>query len=126
MVGDELELGDEAKKLAFLAVQATRASALTAQAHVVLPAAAWAEVDGTITNANGRVQRLRAAVSLPGQAIPHLEILARMARASGLALDLGTASEVFADMKQRHSEFADAEFGTTAPPLLLRFAGSRG
>jgi len=126
VLGDALDLGDDAAKVSFLAVQATRESALTARAHVVLPAAAWAEVDGTITNAKGRVQRLRSAIPSPGQALPHVEILARLARVAGLALDLGTAREVFADMKQRHTEFSTSEFGASAPPLLLRFAGSRG
>ena len=126
VLGDDLDLGDAASGLELLVVQATRESALTSRAHVVLPAAAWAEVDGTITNATGLVQRLRGAVQSPGQALPHVEILARLARACGLALDLGTAREVFAEMKERHGEFGAAEFGQSAPPLLLRFAGSRG
>jgi predicted molibdopterin-dependent oxidoreductase YjgC len=38
------------------------------RAHVVLPAAGWAEKDGTFTNTERRVQRVRAAVTPPGEA----------------------------------------------------------
>lgn len=37
-------------------------------AHVVLPAAGWAEKDGTVTNTERRVQRVRQAIEPPGQA----------------------------------------------------------
>ena len=41
----------------------------TAQfADVILPASAWSEKDGTVTNTNRQVQMGRAAVSLPGEA----------------------------------------------------------
>jgi predicted molibdopterin-dependent oxidoreductase YjgC len=49
-------------------------------ADVVLPAAAdWAEAEGTMTNSERRVQRVRRAVSPPGQARPDLDILVALA-----------------------------------------------
>ena len=39
-------------------------------ADVVLPATAWAEIDGTFTNTERRIQRVRRAVDPPGQASP--------------------------------------------------------
>ena len=56
----------------------------TAQlAHVVLPAAAtWAEGEGTVTNSERRVQRVRKAVEPPGDARDEIWIMSR-ARASG-------------------------------------------
>ena len=130
VLGDDLDLGDQAlaltRRLSLFVVQATRETPLLGRAHAVLPASTWAEVDGTITSAGGAVQRIRAAVRSPGEALPHVEILARLARACGLALDLGAARDVFAEMKARHAEFAAADFGQSGPPILLRFAGSRG
>ena len=54
-------------------------------ADVVLPATAFAETDGTATNTERRVQRLRAAVSPPGKAKPDWWIIAQMAQRLGLS-----------------------------------------
>jgi formate dehydrogenase major subunit len=57
----------------------------TAQlAHVVLPAAAtWAEGEGTVTNSERRVQRVRRAVAPPHDARDELWIIAQIARRLG-------------------------------------------
>jgi formate dehydrogenase major subunit len=53
-------------------------------ADVVLPAAAsWAESEGTVTNSERRVQRVRAALAPPGQARQDLEIMCDLARRLG-------------------------------------------
>ena len=54
-------------------------------ADVVLPATAFAETDGTATNTERCVQRLRAAVSPPGKAKPDWWIIAQMAQRLGLS-----------------------------------------
>jgi predicted molibdopterin-dependent oxidoreductase YjgC len=54
-----------------------------ARADVVLPATAWGETDGTCTNTERRVQRLRAAVPAPGEAKPDWWILAELAKRLG-------------------------------------------
>ena len=57
-------------------------------ADVVLPAtAAWCETDGTVTNSERRVQRVRKAVDPPGEARDDVHILADVARRLGR--DLG-------------------------------------
>jgi predicted molibdopterin-dependent oxidoreductase YjgC len=56
------------EKLDFLVVQDIFPTDTTKLADVVLPAACWAEKDGTFTNAERRVQRIRKAVDLLGQA----------------------------------------------------------
>lgn len=56
----------------------------TAQfADVVLPAAAFAEKDGTYTNTERRVQRLKKAVEAPGDALADWVIIQEIARAMG-------------------------------------------
>ncbi|MFI9587637.1 molybdopterin oxidoreductase family protein [Streptomyces sp. NPDC052236] len=53
-------------------------------ADVVLPAtAAWAETDGTTTNSERRVQRVRAALVPPGEAREDIDILCDMAERLG-------------------------------------------
>ncbi len=49
-------------------------------ADVILPAAAFAEKDGTFTNSDRRVQRVRRAVPAPGQARPDWAIVSDLAR----------------------------------------------
>ena len=56
-------------------------------ANVALPLADWAEVDGTITNRQGMVQRMRAAIAAAGRALPGWEILSRLARKLGATLE---------------------------------------
>ncbi len=55
----------------------------TELADVVLPAPAFGEVDGTLTNAFGTVQRWRKAIEPPGQCRPEREWMAGIGRALG-------------------------------------------
>ncbi|KQN90958.1 nitrate reductase [Sphingomonas sp. Leaf231] len=52
-------------------------------AHVRLPAAAWGEKDGTVTNSERTVSRQRALFPLPGQAKPDWWIMAQVAQRMG-------------------------------------------
>ncbi|SEL88535.1 formate dehydrogenase subunit alpha [Halomonas daqiaonensis] len=73
----------------------------TAQyADVILPASAWSEKEGTVTNTNRQVQLGRAAVPLPGEARPDWWIIQEIARRFGLDWDYTHPREVFAEMKQ--------------------------
>jgi ferredoxin-nitrate reductase len=69
----------------------------SALAHVVLPAAGWPEKDGTQTNSERRVGRLRQAIAPPGEALPDWEIFARLGRALGHKESFGwpTAAAVY-------------------------------
>ncbi|MBL8673693.1 MAG: molybdopterin-dependent oxidoreductase, partial [Rhodospirillales bacterium] len=52
-------------------------------AHVRLPAAAWGEKSGTVTNSERRISRQRAAVAAPGEARPDWWIVSQVARRMG-------------------------------------------
>lgn len=54
-------------------------------AHVRLPAAAWGEKDGTVTNSDRTVSRQRAILPLPGEARPDWWIVSEVARRMGWA-----------------------------------------
>ncbi len=55
-------------------------------AHVLLPAATWGEKEGTVTNSERRISRVRAAVPPPGEARPDWQIAADFARRLGKRL----------------------------------------
>ena len=66
-------------------------------AHVLLPAAAWGEKDGTVTNSERRVSRQRAFLPLPGEAQPDWWIVSEVARRLGFAPAFAyrTPAEIF-------------------------------
>ncbi|MGK6350000.1 molybdopterin-dependent oxidoreductase [Parapedobacter sp. DT-150] len=67
-------------------------------ADVVLPAAAWAEKEGTMTNAERRITYLGKVVDAPGEALPDAEILCRFAREMGFhGFDYADMAEVYAE-----------------------------
>jgi formate dehydrogenase alpha subunit len=75
-------------------------------AHVFLPAAAFAEKDGTFTNSERRIQRVRTAVAAPGDARPDWWITAELAKRIAKKLghdvaaqfDYRDPAQVFAEM----------------------------
>jgi assimilatory nitrate reductase catalytic subunit len=66
-------------------------------ADVLLPAAAWGEKDGTVTNSERRISRQRAFLPLPGEAKPDWWIVAQVAQRMGFAdaFDYQSAADVF-------------------------------
>ena len=97
-----------------------------ANARVAFPAADWAEIAGTITNVNGIVQRMHAAFSPPGHAIPGWEAVVRLAQQTGQKLAWTHVREVFKDMCAAVPAWNGLTWVREARPLQLRFAGSRG
>src|SRR5207245_3825757 len=69
-------------------------------ADVVLPASAWPEKDGTVSNTNRQVQIGRAALPLPGNARLDWWIIQEIARRIGLAWSYTHPRDVFTEMKQ--------------------------
>jgi formate dehydrogenase alpha subunit len=67
-------------------------------ADVVLPAASFLEKDGTFTNFDRRVQRVRPALDPPGEARPDFEIIRALAAALGTDLGCPTPAAAFAEM----------------------------
>ena len=68
------------EQLAFFVAQDIFFNETNVYADVILPAASFAEKDGTFTNSDRRVQRVRKAVPSPGQARGDWEIVSDVAR----------------------------------------------
>ncbi len=71
----------------------------TRLAHVLLPAAAWGEKDGTVTNSDRHISRQRAFLPLPGAARPDWWIIGQVAQRLGFesAFRYASAAEIFAE-----------------------------
>ncbi len=74
----------------------------TQLADVILPAAQWAERDGTVTNSERCISHSSKAVEPPGEALPDWEILCRFAREMGLGESFGfrSAEDIFEEYKR--------------------------
>jgi formate dehydrogenase alpha subunit len=81
------------EQLEFLVVQDLFINESGAYADVFLPAASWAEKDGTFTNTDRRVQRVRKALEPRGESRPDWEIVCRLAER--IEKRLGRAQSAF-------------------------------
>lgn len=79
----------------FLVVQDIFQNETSRFAHVILPAAAWSENDGTFTNSERRVNRVRTASPAPGQAKPNWWIFKQIAQRMGHTWESDSAQELW-------------------------------
>jgi formate dehydrogenase major subunit len=86
-------------KLDHLVVQDLFLTETASYADVFLPASAWPEKDGTVSNTNRQVQMGRQALPLPGDARHDLWIIQELARRLGLDWNYNGPADVFAEMK---------------------------
>jgi formate dehydrogenase major subunit len=89
---------DALARLEHLVVQDIFLTETAFHADVVLPASAWPEKDGTVTNTNRQVQRGRKAVELPGDARQDWWITNELARRIGCQWSFTDPSEIYAEM----------------------------
>ncbi|RME67281.1 MAG: formate dehydrogenase subunit alpha, partial [Nitrospirae bacterium] len=86
------------KKLELLVVQDIFMTETAELAHVVLPAASFAEKDGTFTNTERRVQRVRRAVKPPGEAREDSWIIMELSKRLGYEMPYNNIEEVFQEI----------------------------
>jgi formate dehydrogenase alpha subunit len=88
------------QNLEHLVVQDIFLTKTAQQAHVVLPAsAAWCETDGTFTNSERRVQRVRKALDPPGGARNDINIICEIARRLGHDWHYDSAEQVWEEVR---------------------------
>ncbi|MBQ66963.1 MAG: formate dehydrogenase subunit alpha [Marinovum sp.] len=90
---------DALAKLSHLVVQDIFLTETANYADVILPASAFAEKSGTVTNTNRQVQMGRPAVPPPGEAREDWWIEVELANRLGLNWDYQSPADVFAEMK---------------------------
>jgi predicted molibdopterin-dependent oxidoreductase YjgC len=106
------DAGDALGRVPFVAVMATHEGPELDRAHCVLPASTWAEGDGTFTNYQRRVQRIKAAVPAPGEAQPRWELTAGLLQRLGQPFSAVTAREVFALVTRAIPDYAGLDYRT--------------
>ncbi len=85
----------ELRNLDLLVVQDIFPTETTQLADVVLPAASFAEKEGTFTNTERRVQRVRKIVDAPGEAKTDWEIISALSAKMGYPMQYASAKEIF-------------------------------
>jgi formate dehydrogenase alpha subunit len=85
---------DELKHLELLAVQDIFLSETAELAHVVLPGASFAEKDGTYTNTERRVQRVRKAIEPIGNSRPDWQIVSDLSTRLGYPMNYPSPKEI--------------------------------
>ncbi len=86
------------KKLDFLVVQDLFLTETAELADVVLPAASFAEKDGTFTNTERRIQRVRKALNPPGEAKEDSVIIRELSEKLGYPMKYNFIEEVFQEI----------------------------
>jgi predicted molibdopterin-dependent oxidoreductase YjgC len=97
-------------KLQFLVVAASTESELTEQAHVVLPLASNLEKDGTFTNVDRIVQRVRAAVPAMGEAKSSAEAMSLLSVRMGYAMAYPHASAVMNEIAGQVEDYGGVTY----------------
>ena len=87
------------KHLDLLIVQDILLTETAKLADVVLPSACFAEKDGTFSNTERRVQRIRKAVEPPGQAKADWEILSAIATKMGYPMEYASAEAIMEEIR---------------------------
>jgi predicted molibdopterin-dependent oxidoreductase YjgC len=112
-----------AKAMEFLVVQDMFLSETAKRAHVFLPALSFAESDGTFTNCEGRVQRLRRALEPPEGQQWTGAILSDIASFMGREMPVASPAKVFEEMAGNNLLYKGRIFDSPVPQWR---DGSRG
>jgi predicted molibdopterin-dependent oxidoreductase YjgC len=86
--------------LDFLVVQDMFLTETARLASVILPAATFAEKEGTFTNFEGRVNKLRKAIEPLGESLPDWEIILRLADKIGSPLPFSSLQQVMGEIEE--------------------------
>ncbi len=104
--GDAQQVSEALDKVDFVAFQGSRHHPTAVLADVLLPAAIYAEKEGTFVNVQGRVQIIHAALPPLGESLPDLCILERLAAELALPITPAPAREVFLEIGCCEGPFA--------------------
>jgi len=115
---DQETIREALKNLKFLVVSDIFFTETCQYADVVLPAACFAEKDGTVTNTERRVQRIRKVVSPPGIAKPDWQIISDLACVMGFKnqFQYKTVNEIFQEMTEVNPLYTGMTYEKVSSP----------
>ncbi len=92
------QVADALKTLDFLVVQDILPSETVNYADVVLPAASFAEKDGTFTNTERRIQLVRKAIEPVGESKADWEIISEISNRMGFKMNYGGPAKIMEEI----------------------------
>lgn len=102
------------KRLDLLIVEDILLSETAQIAHVVLPAACFAEKDGTFSNSERRVQIIRKAVEAPGQAKADWQIIAELSTRMGYHMHYAASEDIMNEITNLTPSYAGITYDRIA------------
>ncbi|MFA5332536.1 MAG: molybdopterin-dependent oxidoreductase [Methanoregula sp.] len=119
-------VADALGKLDFLVVQDMFMTETAEKAHVVLPSASFAERDGTQTNSERRVQRVRKAVEPAGSSKADWQIIAEVAKAMGTDFAFKDAEQIFSEIAKKVPAYAGITYAALDRPEAVQWPAAGG
>ena len=107
------------KGASFVVVQDLFLSATAQLADVVLPATSFAEKEGTFTNAERRLQRVRPGVTSPGEAQTDYVILGQLLAKLGSPVSFTSPAAVFTEITQNVPEYKGLDYNAIGSQGLI-------
>jgi formate dehydrogenase major subunit/formate dehydrogenase alpha subunit len=111
----------ELANLSFLVVQNIVPTETAQYAHVILPATTFVEMDGTLTNLEGRVQRLRQAIQPVGQSRPGWLVVRDVAKRMGVDWNYESAADVMTEIAALVPAYVGVNYEMGIGGVLRRF-----
>jgi formate dehydrogenase alpha subunit len=104
------EIEKALKKLEFLVVSDTFLTGTGKNGQVVFPSATFAEKSGTITNLEGRIQRIRKTVDCVGESRPDWQIVSQVAERLGTPFHFKSERDITEEMIKSFSLYSKMNF----------------
>jgi formate dehydrogenase major subunit len=109
------------KRLEFLVVQDLFLSETAKFAHLVLPGASFLEKDGTFTNLERRIQRIRKAVDPPNGILPDWRVVCEVSNRMGYPMPYRHPSEIMDEIAKLAPMFAGVSYDRLDQPAGLQW-----
>jgi predicted molibdopterin-dependent oxidoreductase YjgC len=103
-------LKNEVRKLEFLVVQDLFMTHVGSHANVILPGVSFAEKDGTFTNMERRVQRVRRAIEPVGDSRPDWKIFCELSSRMGYSMNYESPAEIMEEIASLVPLYAGARY----------------
>jgi formate dehydrogenase alpha subunit len=119
-----MEVRASLDQLELLVVQDPFFTQTARQAHVVLPACTYAEKDGTFTNLEGRVLRVRQAMDPIGESLPDWHIMTSLANAMGCQWEYQSVNDIQTEMMKLLPGYYNLGQPRKVVPMPERYLGN--
>lgn len=107
---DQHHVEEVLKKIELLVIQDIFMTETAKFAHVVLPSASFAEKEGTFTNTERRIQRVRKAVDAPGESREDWSPFVEISKKMGYTMNYESSEEIFEEIRGVTPSYAGVSY----------------